>query len=120
MLEEVRARRITLECCPISNQVLGYFPDLAAHPAVGLLRAGIPMTISPDDPGMWHYCDVSYDFAAVVGAWNLTLTELKALARNSLTFSTLRGKQREEAVQAWEADWERWIEAENKQLGTKG
>mmetsp|Transcript_21947 Transcript_21947/g.55345 ORF Transcript_21947/g.55345 Transcript_21947/m.55345 type:complete len:265 (+) Transcript_21947:3-797(+) len=103
LLEELLASGISLECCPISNQVLGYCPNLANHAALGLFRAGVPMTISPDDPGMWHYSDVSYDFAAVAKAWNLGLIELKALARNSLICSTLRGEQKERALSAWEA-----------------
>jgi len=112
LTKDVIALGTALECCPISNQVLGYIPNLAAHPALGLLRAGVPLTISPDDPGMWCYSDVSYDFAAVVKAWDLGLAEIKSLCRASLLFSTLDVRNRDAAVKAWEATWERWIEDE--------
>jgi len=114
LLDDIKASGMSLECCPISNQVLGYVSDLANHPALGLMRSGVPLTISPDDPGMWHYCDVSYDFAAVAKAWNLQLVELKALARNSLAFSTLRGQQMDVAVKAWEVQWDLWVKEENR------
>mmetsp|Transcript_55575 Transcript_55575/g.180283 ORF Transcript_55575/g.180283 Transcript_55575/m.180283 type:complete len:498 (-) Transcript_55575:82-1575(-) len=116
LIEEVLALGISLECCPISNQVLGYFPNLANHDAIGLFRAGVPLTISPDDAGMWHYFDVSYDFAAVAKAWNLSLIEVKALVRNSLLCSTLRGPQKEEALAAWEKAWDAWVTAELKSV----
>lgn len=110
LIEDVKALGISLECCPISNQVLGYIPDLANHPALGLMRSGVPITISPDDPGMWHYHDVSFDYVAVVKAWNLGLQEVKTLARNSLAYSTLRDQRREDALAAWEKAWDKWID----------
>ncbi|CAE8695291.1 unnamed protein product [Polarella glacialis] len=112
LVQEVLEAGISLECCPISNQVLGYVPDLANHAILGLLRAGVPVTLSPDDPAMWHYSDVSYDFAAAAKAWNLGLLELKALARNSLAFSTLRGQEKDVALQAWEELWDAWVKSE--------
>lgn len=120
LIEEVLASGASLECCPISNQVLGYCPNLANHAALGLLRAGVPLTISPDDPGMWHYSDVSYDFAAVAKAWHLGLLELKALARNSLCCSTLRGQQKEEALQSWQGHWDAWVKEELQRAGYVG
>lgn len=118
-LLEVKSAKICLECCPISNQVLGYCPNLANHAVLGLLRSGVTVTISPDDPGMWHYNDVSYDFAAVAKAWNLGLAELKALARNSLTYSTLRGRQRQKALEQWEAEWQQWVNDELHAAGVR-
>lgn len=117
LMDEVIAQGICLECCPISNQVLGYVPNLANHAALGLLRGGVPMCLSPDDPGMWHYADVSYDFAAAAKAWHLGLVELKALARNSLAFSSLEGGKREAALAAWQAQWAAWVEGELRTAG---
>eukprot|EP00405_Crypthecodinium_cohnii_P017636 CAMPEP_0206448034 /NCGR_PEP_ID=MMETSP0324_2-20121206/17194_1 /ASSEMBLY_ACC=CAM_ASM_000836 /TAXON_ID=2866 /ORGANISM="Crypthecodinium cohnii, Strain Seligo" /LENGTH=493 /DNA_ID=CAMNT_0053917025 /DNA_START=125 /DNA_END=1606 /DNA_ORIENTATION=+ len=112
LAEEVLARGISLECCPISNQVLGYFQNLATHDAIGLFRAGVPISISPDDPGMWHYSDVSYDFTAIAKAWHLSLVELKALVWNSILCSTLRGSEEDEALAVLEKDWNSWIAKE--------
>ena len=51
LMEMARDRGIAIEVCPISNQVLGYVGDLRAHPAVAYINAGIPVVLSPDDPG---------------------------------------------------------------------
>jgi len=106
---EVKQKGICLEVCPISNQVLGYFPQLAAHPAPTLLRCGLPMTISHDDPGIWHYSDVSYDWVAATKAWSLNLAEIKALARNSITYSTLPSDEKAAFLSAWESAWQGWV-----------
>merc|ERR1712059_55321 len=100
-----------LEVCPISNQVLGYFPNLVTHPAPVLLRSGVPLTISHDDAGMWHYSDVSYDWTAAAKAWNLNLAELRAMAKNSIMHSTLSHEQKASFVGAWEIAWQRWVDA---------
>mmetsp|Transcript_9388 Transcript_9388/g.16995 ORF Transcript_9388/g.16995 Transcript_9388/m.16995 type:complete len:469 (-) Transcript_9388:226-1632(-) len=117
LIEEVKRKGMSLECNPISNQVLGYFPDLAAHSALGLFRAGIIMTISPDDPGMWHCDDVSYDFAGVAKAWRLSLAEIKALCRNSITEAMLDDSMKNSALQKWEGQWQTWVEAELSKAG---
>ncbi|CAK0894047.1 unnamed protein product [Prorocentrum cordatum] len=106
---EVKQKGICLEVCPISNQVLGYFPQLAAHPAPTLLRCGLPMTISHDDPGIWHYSDVSYDWVAATKAWSLNLAEIKALARNSIIYSTLPSDEKAAFLSAWESAWQGWV-----------
>mmetsp|Transcript_59652 Transcript_59652/g.141945 ORF Transcript_59652/g.141945 Transcript_59652/m.141945 type:complete len:476 (-) Transcript_59652:39-1466(-) len=119
LIEKVKDMKSSLECNPLSNQVLGYFPDLAAHSSLGLFRSGVIMTISPDDPGMWHCDDVSYDFAAVAKAWRLSLAEIKAFCRNSITESTLDTAKREAALASWEQLWQRWIDTELAEAGAK-
>eukprot|EP00971_Amphidinium_carterae_P298662 5933566-Amphidinium_carterae.1 len=66
------------------------------------------MTISGDDPGMWHCDDVSYDFAAVVKAWRLSLAEVKALCRNSITEAMLDDSTQKSALRKWETQWADW------------
>jgi adenosine deaminase len=47
-------RGIVLEVCPGSNVALGLYPDWAAHPIARLREAGVPVTISTDDPPFFH------------------------------------------------------------------
>lgn len=44
---------ITLEVCPTSNICTGAVEDLSGHPLRALLDAGVPVTLSTDDPGMF-------------------------------------------------------------------
>lgn len=74
------------------------------------------MHISPDDPGIFHYGDVSYDYLAVAVAWNLGLEHLHLLARNSLAYSTLRGEGLTRALNCFDDSWEGWLKAESELL----
>jgi adenosine deaminase CECR1 len=104
LLNLVRQRRIPIEVCPISNQVLGYIADLRNHPAVNWLRSGIPVTINPDDPGMMGYT-FSYDFYEAFMAWDLDLADLKQLAMNSLRYSSLDSTEKALAMRSWKVKW---------------
>ncbi|WP_368667855.1 adenosine deaminase [Palleronia pontilimi] len=45
---------ITLEVCPGSNVTLGVYPDWRSHPIDKLRAAGVPVTVSTDDPPFFH------------------------------------------------------------------
>lgn len=49
LLEEVRARDVTLDLCPTSNVQTGIVEALEHHPFANLHRAGVSITISTDD-----------------------------------------------------------------------
>lgn len=50
----LRDRQVTLEVCPGSNVSLGVYPNLKAHPIARLRDAGVPVTVSTDDPPFFH------------------------------------------------------------------
>ncbi len=50
--------RLPLEVCPTSNLRTGVATDWASHPVGALLAAGVNVTISTDDPAMFH-CDLA-------------------------------------------------------------
>ena len=111
LMEIVRERGIAVEVCPISNQVLGYVGDLRAHPAVAYINAGIPVVLSPDDPGLTRHT-FSYDFYEAFMAWDLDLRELKQLALNSLVHSAMGPEEKRRALEVWRkrwADFVRWL-----------
>jgi hypothetical protein len=104
LMEMVRQRGIAVEVCPISNQVLGYVPDLRAHPAVAYINAGIAVVLSPDDPGLTRHT-LSYDFYEACLAWGLDLRDLKQLALDSLLHSAMAPQERARARASWERRW---------------
>jgi adenosine deaminase CECR1 len=111
LMEMVRQRNIAVEVCPISNQVLGYVPDLRSHPAVAYLNAGIPIVLSPDDPGVMRHT-FSHDFYEAFMAWNLDLRDLKQLARGSLLHSAMDESEKHRALAEWDVRWGvfvRWL-----------
>ncbi len=111
LMEIVREKGVAIEVCPISNQVLGYVPDLRSHPAVAYLNAGIPVVLSPDDPGLTRHT-LSHDFYEACLAWELDLRDLKQLAIDSLLHSAMGPEEKARARAAWETRWAgfvRWL-----------
>ncbi len=53
LLETLRNQKIGLEICPTSNWLTGCVRDFESHPLPKLLRAGVPVCINTDDPGIF-------------------------------------------------------------------
>jgi adenosine deaminase CECR1 len=122
LMEIARERGIAVEVCPISNQVLGYVSDLRAHPAVAYINAGIPVVLSPDDPGVMRHT-FSHDYYEAFMAWDLDLRGLKHLAMSSLVHSAMAPDEKRRALATWETRWAvfvRWLnEAGQAPPGTR-
>jgi len=103
-------QNICMEINPLSNQILGYVRDLRVHPAVGYLAQGIQCSISSDDPGVFGYNGVTYDYWSIFLAWELDLRSLKKLAMNGITYSLLSDEEKEAAMQVWEGRWDDFID----------
>ncbi len=100
LMDLLATRRIVLEVCPASNLRTGALrcqlgtdaPSLREHPLPQLVRHGIPVVLSTDDPSMF---DTSlreeYRHAQEMG---LNEKELADLVRNSFTFSFLPADER--------------------------
>jgi hypothetical protein len=88
LVQELKNRDVCLEVCPISNQMLQYTPDIRGHYANGLFRSGCPIVLSNDDPAMFGYNGMTYDFFAAAVSWNLSYKALKCLAWSSVYYSS--------------------------------
>ena len=75
-----------IETSLISNQLLGYTPDLATHPFPEYLRLGIPVCLNTDDRGIWD-SNIVDEYSLAVTNYNLSWAEVVALGRNSLAYS---------------------------------
>jgi aminodeoxyfutalosine deaminase len=68
LVEELAHRRIVLDLCPISNVRIGIVPSLEEHPLPRLVAAGVPCSLSTDDPAMFDTdLTVEYDAARSLG-----------------------------------------------------
>ena len=77
----VRNRRIAVEICPISNQVLKLVGDLRNHPATFYVSQDIPIVIGSDDPGFWNAKGLSYDLYYAYMSFFPAYTGLEALKK---------------------------------------
>jgi len=68
-LEELAERRVVLDVTPVSNLRTGVVASLEDHPLPELVAAGVPCTVSTDDPEMFD-TDLTreYDAALSIGA----------------------------------------------------
>ena len=86
LVELVRSRGIGLTCCPVSNSFVT--ADMKSSIIAGLLRDGIRVTVSSDDPSyMGGY--VAENLVALTEAAALTSAELVQLERNAFEISWL-------------------------------
>jgi adenosine deaminase len=53
LVEDLVARRVTLEVCPTSNLCTGVVPTMAQHPLPELIRRGVRVTLGADDPSFF-------------------------------------------------------------------
>ena len=93
LMDLLADRRIPLELCPTSNIKTGALDrqlrrknaTITDHPLPQLLRHGIPIVLSTDDPAMFHTTlQDEYQFVHCMG---LTETELGQLVSNSQHFA---------------------------------
>jgi len=111
LIQIVKEKGIGLEICPISNQILELCADLRAHPAFSYFNEGLLMTISPDDPAIYGYGGVSFDWYEILLGWSIDIAGLKQLALNSYTKGSFFDKQERAAcTQAWMVKWNAWID----------
>jgi aminodeoxyfutalosine deaminase len=93
LMDLLADRRIPLEICPTSNLRTGALDlqlrrknvSLADHPLPQLLRHGIPIVLSTDDPAMFH-TTLADEYRAAY-AMRVTETELKQLIANGHDFA---------------------------------
>ena len=65
-MELIRDKKICLEICPVSNQLLRYINDIRLHPIKTFLNFGIKVSISSDDPSLFGCTANNDDFYHVV------------------------------------------------------
>lgn len=87
LLRRLAESGVSLEVCPTSNLRTGIYPFYAAHPLRLLHRAGIPVTLSTDDPTFFGttLC-AEYARLAEMG---LTGSDLLAVAENGFRHAFL-------------------------------
>jgi adenosine deaminase CECR1 len=135
LVDMVKEKRILVESCPISNEVLRLCSSVLSHPLPALLARGVPCCVCNDDPAMLGQgtAGMSHDFWQVLQGWdNLGLAGLGSLAENSVRWAAfedqpqgewLKGIReasvgsgvKAERLKAWQVEWETfclWIVTE--------
>ncbi|MQA11181.1 MAG: adenosine deaminase [Pseudonocardiaceae bacterium] len=103
LVARLRAERMPLTVCPLSNVRLGSFPDISAHTLPRLLNEGLMVTLNSDDPAYFGGY-VADNFAAVRDGLGVSDEQLRQLAGNSFDASFL-DSERKARLRSELADW---------------
>ncbi len=94
LVARLRAERVPLTVCPLSNVCLRTVDTLADHPLPSMLDEGLLVSVNSDDPPYFGgYVDANY--AAVYRDLNLTPAQIETLALNSFDSAFIDGASRE-------------------------
>lgn len=130
LMNMVRDRKICVECCPISNEVLRLTSSISSHPLPALLAQGVPVALGNDDPAILGQEDagLSHDFFQTLQAVeSLGLDGLGALAENSVRYAAFEDADpkvwteelkkgmfgeglRARRMKEWKSAWERFCQ----------
>jgi adenosine deaminase len=81
LLREIVRRGVVCDVCPTSNLATGAVTAGAVHPVRALLTAGVPVTLSTDDPGLFG-TTLRREYRRVA-EWGASGAELAACARTA-------------------------------------
>jgi len=111
LMDLCKERNITLEMCPISNEVLRLTSTMPMHPIGTLLNHGVPVTINSDDPAIWQSTGISHDYYQVMISSEVSgLMTLYEIAKRSLEVSFIDEAQKVQAIKNWERHWDAFVE----------
>ena len=78
-----------------------------------MLSKGLQVSINSDDPGLFGYEGVTMDYVYVTVAWDLEIIDLKKLALNGITYSSVSEEQKEKTREVFDKKWKEFIDMLN-------
>lgn len=136
LMEMVKEKKILVESCPISNEILRLTGSILSHPLPALLAKGIPAALCNDDPAILGHATsgMSHDFWQALQGWdNLGLEGLGSLAEASVRWAAFEDRNqkdwlreikmgsagkgiRAERLRSWLRDWEGFASGSSESL----
>jgi adenosine deaminase CECR1 len=99
---------IHIELCPLSNYILGYVKNIEEHPGKKLFENNISVSINSDDPSIYNYDYVTYDWVFIIALWKLDLDNIKKLIINSIEFSSASKQKKIEMKEDTDSKFKKW------------
>ncbi|KAI9688320.1 MAG: hypothetical protein M1820_010265 [Bogoriella megaspora] len=103
LIDMVKEKRILVESCPVSNEVLRFTGPIKQHPLPALLSRGVPVALCNDDPAVMDFgaSGMTHDYWQALQGWeNLGLEGLGSLAETSVRYAAFEDCSAKE----WAAD----------------
>jgi adenosine deaminase CECR1 len=136
VMQQMKAKGICLELCPISNEILGLTPRVGGHAMYQLLANNVHCTVSSDNGALFRYVvttprlsflhicvcfvrrkangnnrsSLSHDFYQVmVGKADMGLFGWKQLAMWSIDHASLNEEERDNMKYEWNQQWNEFL-----------
>jgi adenosine deaminase CECR1 len=100
LIDMVKDKKILVESCPISNEILRYTSSILSHPLPALLARGVSCCLNNDAPGIMGQGtnSLTHDYWQAFNGWeNLGLEGLAEMAENSIRYACFEDQN--------QADW---------------
>ncbi|HLH30016.1 MAG TPA: adenosine deaminase [Terriglobia bacterium] len=97
LVERLRAQRVPLTVCPLSNVKLRVFESMKNHNLPALLDADLCVTINSDDPAYFGGY-INENFGAICDAFDLDKERISTLARNSFEAAVMDDGRRKDLI----------------------
>ncbi|KAK4936264.1 hypothetical protein LTR66_015361 [Elasticomyces elasticus] len=130
LIDMVKEKKILVESCPISNEVLRLNSTILGHSMPALLSRGVPVSLNNDDPYILGHSKngLTTDFyQSFMGFENLGLEGLGTMAENSLKWAAIEDQKNAEwlkgisegymgkstkaqMLKAWRTEFEKWCQ----------
>lgn len=94
LVTRLAADGITLDMCPWSNVKLRVWPDLATHPIRRLHAAGVPVTVSTDDPTIFGR-SLTDELVALIDDLAFTPADVARFQANAFAVAAMPAAARE-------------------------
>lgn len=97
LIETVKEKNITLECCPTSNIVLKIYENYQTHPLRKLFEKGVKITLNSDDPPFFK-TTLGKEYDVAKKFFGFTDKELLELSRNAIHASFVDPETKKELL----------------------
>jgi adenosine deaminase len=104
LVAEIARRGVALDVCPTSNVAIGCAPSIEGHPIRAFMAAGVPVTVSSDDPLVFN-TTVTAELALLRHQLGFSLAELGDLTRNAARHAFLPEEGRAQLLATINAAW---------------
>lgn len=130
LIDMVKDKKILIESCPISNEILRLSSSILAHSLPALLSRGVAVSLNNDDPAILGHGKngLSHDYWQSYMAFeNLGLEGLATMSENSLKWCAVEDQKNPEWIKAvtdgylgkttkakmlkeWRSEFEKWCQ----------
>ncbi|KAL4900825.1 hypothetical protein BDW74DRAFT_161158 [Aspergillus multicolor] len=138
LIDLVKDKKILIELCPISHEVLRLTSNILMHPMPALLSRGVAVSLNNDDPAVLGHGKngLSHDFYQVTAAFeNTGLAGLATMAEDSIRWAAFEDEKDSEWLRGidgnsnglkasrmaeWKAAFEDWCAWILQEFGAEG